>query len=57
MREVSASAVIAGSTLNANTGSAPSARVQSATASPTDRNRNTLSARTGMPCTRAPIGS
>ena len=57
MREVSASAAMAGSTLNANTGSAPSARVHSATASPTDTNRKPLSARTGIPWTRAPIGS
>ena len=57
MRDEIASAAIAGSTLNANTGSAPSARVDSATAMPIDRNRKVLRRRTGSSCTRAPIGS
>ena len=48
---------MAGNTLNANTGMAPSARVHSATASPTETNKNASSARVGTPWTRAPMGS
>src|SRR5262244_2313682 len=47
----------AGSVENANTGSAPSARADTPTMTPIDRNTTVTRRRVGRPCTRATPGS
>src|SRR5262249_4321650 len=56
-RRARSSAAVAGSVENANTGSAPSARADTPTMTPIDRNTTVTRRRVGRPCTRATPGS